>query len=84
MVSFLIDILIVWIRNLGFMYSFLNDCSEFVSMVRKIFIYTTEEVKRLSPKIKLPLGGETKLSKPDSDTTANHTEDQSSIVGSDC
>ncbi|KAG6601671.1 Auxin response factor 1, partial [Cucurbita argyrosperma subsp. sororia] len=55
--------------------------NEFVSMVRKIFIYTTEEVKRLSPKIKLPLGGETKLSKPDSDTTANHTEDQSSIVG---
>ncbi|XP_022994095.1 auxin response factor 1-like isoform X1 [Cucurbita maxima] len=58
--------------------------NEFVSMVRKIFIYTTEEVKRLSPKIKLPLGGETKLSKPDSDMTANHTEDQSSIVGSDC
>lgn len=53
-------------------------------MVRKIFIYTTEEVKRLSPKIKLPLGGETKLNKPDSDTVANHTEDQSSIVGSDC
>lgn len=27
---------------------------EFCSMVRKIFIYTTEEAKRLSPKIKLP------------------------------
>lgn len=53
-------------------------------MVRKIFIYTTEEVKRLSPKIKLPLGGDGKLCKPDSDTIANHTEDQSSIVGSDC
>lgn len=62
----------------------LNDCSEFCSMVRKIFIYTTEEVKRLSPKIKLPLGGDGKLCKPDSDTIANHTEDQSSIVGSDC
>lgn len=58
--------------------------NEFCSMVRKIFIYTTEEVKRLSPKIKLPLGGDGKLCKPDSDTIANHTEDQSSIVGSDC
>ncbi|KAF2294070.1 hypothetical protein GH714_007261 [Hevea brasiliensis] len=28
---------------------------EFSSMVRKIFIYTSEEVKRLSPKIKLPV-----------------------------
>ncbi|KAJ9174847.1 hypothetical protein P3X46_013448 [Hevea brasiliensis] len=28
---------------------------EFCSMVRKIFIYTSEEVERLSPKIKLPV-----------------------------
>ncbi|KAI7755350.1 hypothetical protein M8C21_026117 [Ambrosia artemisiifolia] len=28
--------------------------NEFCSMVRKIFIYTTEEAKRLTPKIKLP------------------------------
>lgn len=49
-------------------------------MVRKIFIYTAEEVKKLSPKIKLPLGGEAKQGKPDSEAAIN-TEDQSCIVG---
>ncbi|CAL2236590.1 unnamed protein product [Prunus armeniaca] len=53
---------------------------EFCSMVRKIFIYTIEEVKRLSPKIKLTLNEEVKPGKPDSEAAVN-TEDQSSIVG---
>lgn len=48
-------------------------------MVRKIFIYTLEEVKRLSPKIKLPLN-EVKAGQPDSEAAVN-TEDRSSIVG---
>ncbi|PQQ20573.1 auxin response factor 1 [Prunus yedoensis var. nudiflora] len=52
---------------------------EFCSMVRKIFIYTIEEVKRLSPKIKLTLNEEVKPGKPDSEAAVN-TEDQSSIV----
>ena len=55
--------------------------SEFCSMVRKIFIYTVEEVKELSPKAKLPLKGEFKPGKPDSKTTIG-TEDHSSMVGS--
>lgn len=54
---------------------------EFCSMVRKIFIYTVEEVKELSPKAKLPLKGEFKPGKPDSKTTIG-TEDHSSMVGS--
>uniref|UniRef100_M1BUW1 Auxin response factor 1 n=2 Tax=Solanum TaxID=4107 RepID=M1BUW1_SOLTU len=29
--------------------------SEFCSMVRKIYVYTAEEAKKLSPKIKLPV-----------------------------
>ncbi|BBG96246.1 auxin response factor 2 [Prunus dulcis] len=53
---------------------------EFCSMVRKIFIYTVEEVKRLSPKIKLTLNEDVKPGKPDSEAVVN-TEDQSSIVG---
>ncbi|KAL5555040.1 hypothetical protein UlMin_037276 [Ulmus minor] len=56
---------------------------EFCSMVRKIFIYTIEEVKKLSPKVKLPVAEDGKSSKPDLDEAAN-TEDQSSIVGSGC
>nr|AUZ96292.1 Auxin response factor [Malus domestica] len=52
---------------------------EFCSMVRKIFIYTLEEVKRLSPKIKLPLN-EVKAGQLDSEAAVN-TEDRSSIVG---
>ena len=49
-------------------------------MVRKIFIYTIEEIKRLSPKIKLTLNEEVKPGKPDSEAAVN-TEDRSSIVG---
>ncbi|XP_057976395.1 auxin response factor 1 isoform X2 [Malania oleifera] len=36
---------------------------EFCNMVRKIYIYTLEEVKRLSPKIKLPVDDEVKPGK---------------------
>ncbi|GMY04906.1 auxin response factor 1 [Fagus crenata] len=56
---------------------------EFCSIVRKIFIYTTEEVKRLSPKIKLPVPSEAKSGKPDAEVALN-TEDHSSIAGSGC
>ncbi|KAJ4717621.1 Auxin response factor [Melia azedarach] len=56
---------------------------EFCSMVRKIYIYTAEEVKRLSPKTKLPVNEEVKPAKPDVDTAIN-TEDRSSIVGPGC
>ncbi|KAK0589049.1 hypothetical protein LWI29_008978 [Acer saccharum] len=59
---------------------------EFCSMVRKIFIYTAEEVKRLSPKIKLPSNEGVKPVKPDVDTVhmAVNTEDRSSVVGHGC
>ncbi|KAI5335690.1 hypothetical protein L3X38_025824 [Prunus dulcis] len=57
-----------------------TNLSEFCSMVRKIFIYTIEEIKRLSPKIKLTLNEEVKPGKPDSEAAIN-IEDQSSIVG---
>ncbi|XP_047176140.1 auxin response factor 1-like isoform X1 [Vigna umbellata] len=56
---------------------------EFCSIVRKIFIYTAEEVKKLSPKIGLPISEEVKPSKMDSEAVVN-PEDQSSIVGSGC
>lgn len=46
--------------------------------MRKIYIYTNEEVKKLSPKVKLPID-EVKPSKPDSDT-----DDRLSIVWSGC
>lgn len=52
---------------------------EFCSMVRKIFIYTAEEVKRLSPKIKLPAMEEIKPAKLDSDVAVAGTDDQSSV-----
>ncbi|CAI9101503.1 OLC1v1038843C1 [Oldenlandia corymbosa var. corymbosa] len=52
---------------------------EFCAMVRKIFIYTTEEAKRLSPKIKLPVG-EVKPGKAAADAAG--AEEQSSNVGS--
>ncbi|KAK4790442.1 hypothetical protein SAY86_017746 [Trapa natans] len=55
---------------------------EFCSIVRKIYIYTNEEVKKLSPKIKL-LADEVKANKPDSETAGN-TDDHSSIMGSGC
>ncbi|OAY39602.1 auxin response factor 1 isoform X2 [Manihot esculenta] len=58
---------------------------EFCSMVRKIFIYTSEEVKRLSPKIKLPVNEEIKATKADGDPDAAvNMEDQSSVVGPGC
>ncbi|KAJ9687723.1 hypothetical protein PVL29_016272 [Vitis rotundifolia] len=57
---------------------------EFCSMVRKIFIYTAEEVKRLSPKIKMPVMEEIKPGKLDSDVAVAGTDDQSSVVGPDC
>ena len=53
-------------------------------MVRKIFIYTVEEVKELSPKAKLPLKAEKKTKpgksdlKPDATGT---TDDHSSMAG---
>ncbi|KAG4980855.1 hypothetical protein AAZX31_12G154700 [Glycine max] len=56
---------------------------EFCSIVRKIFIYTAEEVRKLSPKIGLPISEEVKPSKMDSEAVAN-PEDQSSIVGPGC
>jgi len=49
-------------------------CSEFCSVVRKIFIYTAEEVKKLSQKIGLPLNENRTFS----------TEEQSSTVGPSC
>ncbi|KAK6139537.1 hypothetical protein DH2020_026720 [Rehmannia glutinosa] len=53
---------------------------EFCTMVKKIYIYTAEEAKRLSPKIKLPMA-EVKSGKLNSDA-AVITEEQSSTVGS--
>lgn len=57
--------------------------SEFCSMVRKIFIYTAEEVKKLSPKVKLPGNEELNAGKPDVEVVVN-TDDRSSIVGPGC
>ena len=49
-------------------------------MVRKIFIYTSEEVKKLSPKVKLPVNDEVKPCESASDAVVG-TEDQLSDVG---
>ncbi|KAK6267593.1 hypothetical protein QUC31_011753 [Theobroma cacao] len=57
--------------------------NEFCSMVRKIFIYTSEEVKKLSPKIKLPVNDDSKPAKPGVDTVVN-TDDRSSVVSPGC
>nr|KYP52096.1 Auxin response factor 1 [Cajanus cajan] len=57
--------------------------NEFCTVVRKIFIYTAEEVKKLSPKIGLPINEKDKPSKLDSEAIVN-PEDQSSIVGPSC
>ncbi|KAJ8572671.1 hypothetical protein K7X08_009182 [Anisodus acutangulus] len=46
---------------------------EFCSMVRKIFVYTAEEAKRLSPKINLPVD-DVKPGKPVSDATVSNEE----------
>ena len=56
---------------------------EFCSVVRKIFIYTVEEVKKLSPKIGLPINEVVKPSKLDAEAGVN-PEDQSSVVGPGC
>ncbi|KAG5229376.1 auxin response factor [Salix suchowensis] len=61
--------------------------NEFCSMVKKIFIYTSEEVKRLSPKIKLLADEEVKgvgyNADADADAAVN-TEDRSSTIGPGC
>ncbi|XP_027332002.1 auxin response factor 1-like isoform X2 [Abrus precatorius] len=56
---------------------------EFCTVVRKIFIYTSEEVKKLSPKIGLPINEKVKPGKLDSEAIVN-PEDQSSTVGPGC
>ncbi|KAL3729241.1 hypothetical protein ACJRO7_026358 [Eucalyptus globulus] len=55
---------------------------EFCSMAKKIYIYTTEEVKRLLPKIKLPVE-DVGPANGGSDVGVN-TDDRSSVVGSGC
>ncbi|KAK4402027.1 Auxin response factor 1 [Sesamum angolense] len=55
-------------------------CCEFCTMVKKMYIYTTEEAKMLSPKIKLPLA-EVKSGKLLSEAAVG-TEELSSTVGS--
>ncbi|XP_030498838.2 auxin response factor 1 isoform X2 [Cannabis sativa] len=55
---------------------------EFCSMVRKIFIYTTEEVKMLSPKMKLPVSKDVKPGKEFE--LAVNPDEQSSIGGPGC
>lgn len=57
---------------------------EFCNMVRKIFIYTTEEAKRLSPKIKLPENDEIIQGKPLSNAHVSTEEQSSSNEGSGC
>ncbi|KAI9107347.1 hypothetical protein K1719_021735 [Acacia pycnantha] len=57
----------------------------FCNAVRKIFIYTAEEVKKLSPKALLSFGEEGKTGEPDSEAAVNaEDQDQSSIVGPGC
>lgn len=56
---------------------------EFCSMVRKIFIYTPEEVKKLSPKMQL-VNDEIKSTKCDAETAVNAEEDSLSVVGPGC
>lgn len=67
--------------NINFFFYFC--CSEFCTVVRKIFIYTPEEVKKLSPKIGLPINEVVKPSKVDSEAAVN-SDDQSSTVGPSC
>ncbi|KAF9690317.1 hypothetical protein SADUNF_Sadunf01G0182900 [Salix dunnii] len=59
--------------------------NEFCSMVKKIFIYTSEEVKRLSPKIKILADEEVKGvgNNADADAAIN-TEDRLSTIGPGC
>lgn len=48
-------------------------------MARKIYLYTTEEVKNLSPKIKFAVNDKVKKSKPDSSAVID--KGQSSAAG---
>lgn len=57
------------------------DASEFCGMVRKIFIYTPEEVKKLSPKNKLTVNVRMQ-SKTDADENGNAEGRSSSMAGS--
>ena len=52
-------------------------------MVRKIFIYTAEEVKKLAPKVGLLINEEVKMGKLDSEAALN-TDDQSSVGEPGC
>lgn len=70
--------IVVYETNLSALY-----CSEFCSVVRKIFIYTTEEVKKLSPKIGLQVNEKLKSNKQDWEEIFN-PEEQSSNVGPSC
>ncbi|XP_074275069.1 auxin response factor 1-like [Silene latifolia] len=56
---------------------------EFCSMVKKIFVYTAEEVKRLSPKNKISVAQDTKPGNMDIEMTVA-SEEQSSAVGPSC
>ncbi|CAN1243456.1 Auxin response factor 1 [Linum perenne] len=61
---------------------------EFCSMVRKIFIYTSEEVKKMTAKVKLPVREDMKTASigdadMDGAAAAANMEDQSSIIGSE-
>lgn len=52
-------------------------------MVRKIFIYTNDEVKNLATKIKLDIEEEIKPRNVDQELIVP-TEDQSSVIGPGC
>ncbi|THU51327.1 hypothetical protein C4D60_Mb06t29850 [Musa balbisiana] len=57
---------------------------EFCSMVRKIYIYTCEEAKRLTPRVKLPAVGKVigplpKKASCDADATENSSKDQALV-----
>nr|XP_018682443.1 PREDICTED: auxin response factor 7-like [Musa acuminata subsp. malaccensis]XP_018682444.1 PREDICTED: auxin response factor 7-like [Musa acuminata subsp. malaccensis]XP_018682445.1 PREDICTED: auxin response factor 7-like [Musa acuminata subsp. malaccensis] len=58
---------------------------EFCSMVRKIYIYTCEEAKRLTPRVKLPAVGKVirplpKKASCDADATENSSKDQALVA----
>lgn len=53
----------------------LSTPSEFCNMVRKIYIYTCDEAKRLSPKVKLPVLKGEGISKNNADATRNGFDD---------
>ncbi|KAE8696132.1 Auxin response factor 1 [Hibiscus syriacus] len=57
--------------------------NEFCSIVSKIFIYTPEEVRMLSPKTKLPVNDDTNAANAGVDTVVN-PEDRSSTIGHGC